>query len=551
MHRGYSLSHKPHENVRLNVTQLFIPRIKIPPLSENIEVLYKLDYEQLLGKLKQAFSLTKENPMIKPLYEAYKSMMGILYSETNEEFFEDLFIRHTYMQLAVIASLSIALGKIGELEDICSGSLIGVEVALPYLNWWKTALHNKEAKNLIKDVLEVITTRANLVDWSLGTVEDVFRTLYEFLVESHIRRQLGEYYTPIWLVEMMINKFNVKGKIILDPFCGSGSFLVKAFYKKIELGENPDVALNEIVGFDINPLAISVARAELIIAYNKISGREPENPPHIYHVDTFAIWFGGYMIPFKGLEEIAKRAWNYLDVLVKFKQIKLGSITEMLATLRNLEKALTYAIRFAHNKCKLTDKCLEEEIIKYLEQNLENFRDDFTQRFLEHFKSENVIRTIAKLITEHGGNDVWAIVLMSIYIPILITGFKPDIIITNPPWIPITEYKASYSEEIRRCMLEKIKKQVRNKATRVLAGADIATVALAKSIKLANEGVAYIMNRDQLFNHNTSIPAGIIATYCILKEVLKDISVNVELFDFDFDVFQHGIYPSVIIIKKV
>jgi type I restriction-modification system DNA methylase subunit len=135
-------------------------------------------------------------------------------------------------------------------------------------------------------------------------------------VEPRVRRGLGEYYTPPWLVEMMLNEFDVKDKIILDPFCGSGTFLVKAFYRKVSKGEDPDKALDEVVGFDINPLAVAVARAELIIAYLRVKGREPETPPHIYHVDTLATWFGEGSISVAGLENLAKKAQAYLQILL-------------------------------------------------------------------------------------------------------------------------------------------------------------------------------------------------------------------------------------------
>jgi len=118
-------------------------------------------------------------------------------------------------------------------------------------------------------------------------------------------------------------------------------------------------------------------------------------------------------------------------------------------------------------------------------------------------------------------------VLISIYTPILMTKFKPDIIITNSPWIPVTEYRAPYSSKIREYMLEKIRKSVREKAAQVLAGADIAAAALGKSVELAREGVGFIMNKDQLFNYRYSTPAGIVATYCILKDLLKNARVKI------------------------
>jgi len=168
-------------------------------------------------------------------------------------------------------------------------------------------------------------------------------------------------------------------------------------------------------------------------------------------------------------------------------------------------------------------------------------------------------------------------VLISIYAPILMTYFKPDIIITNPPWKHVTEYKAPYADKIREYMLKGIisslyrgilglrsyprygvvelsrhrRRSVRGKASQVLAGADVATAALCKSIELARDGVGFIMNRDQLFNHKHSTPAGIVATYCMLEGLLKNSNAKVKLFDFDFDVFQHGIYPAVIIVKRL
>jgi hypothetical protein len=130
------------------------------------------------------------------------------------------------------------------------------------------------------------------------------------------------------------------------------------------------------------------------------------------------------------------------------------------------------------------------------------------------------------------------------------TKFKPDIIVTNPPWIPVTEYKAPYSNNIREYMLKKIKKRIKDKAGQVVTGADIASAALGKSIEFASKGVAFIMNRDQLFNYKSSTSAGIVASYCILEDILKNTGAKVHLFDFDFDVFRHGVCPAVIIVRK-
>jgi hypothetical protein len=132
-----------------------IPQIKMYPLPGNVATLYRLDVDRILEELKSIFDTLKEDPRVKPLFGAYKNIMKMLYGSAEELFFEDLFIKHTYMHIAVVASITIALGKRGNLEDVCSGSLLNVDVALPYLNWWKIALHDEKLRDKLRDVLRM------------------------------------------------------------------------------------------------------------------------------------------------------------------------------------------------------------------------------------------------------------------------------------------------------------------------------------------------------------------------------------------------------------
>jgi type I restriction-modification system DNA methylase subunit len=76
-------------------------------------------------------------------------------------------------------------------------------------------------------------------------VKDLFKRLYQNLVPKKIRHDLGEYYTPDWLAELVLNEVSwtsetfeklaqEKGSLapldlkLLDPACGSGTFLVLA-----------------------------------------------------------------------------------------------------------------------------------------------------------------------------------------------------------------------------------------------------------------------------------------------------------------------------------
>ncbi|MGH9670593.1 MAG: N-6 DNA methylase, partial [Terriglobales bacterium] len=60
---------------------------------------------------------------------------------------------------------------------------------------------------------------------------DLLKKLYQYLVPKKLRHDLGEYYTPDWLAEHLLNQLGYEGdldKRLLDPACGSGTFLVLA-----------------------------------------------------------------------------------------------------------------------------------------------------------------------------------------------------------------------------------------------------------------------------------------------------------------------------------
>ena len=60
---------------------------------------------------------------------------------------------------------------------------------------------------------------------------DLLKQLYQNLMPKRLRHALGEYYTPDWLAELLLSRLHYDGKPevrLLDPACGSGTFLVQA-----------------------------------------------------------------------------------------------------------------------------------------------------------------------------------------------------------------------------------------------------------------------------------------------------------------------------------
>lgn len=531
-----------------------LPRVshKIPPHPDNIEMLFRVDADEIVNKIKNILILLRDNDRVRPLYEAYKQIMALLYGEASEDFYLDLFSKHTYLQAVVMASLSRALNINGKPEDMCSGAILDVDVASPYLRWWRILYIDEnlaEYRSIFNSILNKIMIKVNLIDWEQGVTIDVFRSLYEALLDPETRRKIGEYYTPIWMTQLILREFNLRGKILLDPFCGSGTFLVEAFNKKIDEGESPDDAYNSLIGYDINPIAVTITRAELIMAYYMRTGRIPGKPPYVYHIDTLAAWFNGTSSNLPEVQEISGLAREYLD-LVAFSNFTAGGIREILELLSHIEERIERAIRNSIAECGIDEKCLAKDI----ETNLASSPPDSSNQLIRLFnihiniKSHDLSESLAKMIVKYGGDYAWGMVFASVYMQALSAMMKPDIIVTNPPWIHITEFKTKYAKKLRSVLIDYISKVVSSRKRRqVLSGSDVATAALAKSLSIASYGVAFIMNREQLFYHKNPMPSGILATYSVIRSLRKG---YLKLVDVDFDAFQHGIFPSIIITRK-
>ena len=69
--------------------------------------------------------------------------------------------------------------------------------------------------------------------------QDLFQSLYQQIFLTLTRHKIGEFYTFPNLVNKMVNNFYEFGLKILDPSCGSGSFLIDIVISIIN-SKNPD-----------------------------------------------------------------------------------------------------------------------------------------------------------------------------------------------------------------------------------------------------------------------------------------------------------------------
>ncbi|MBN1592354.1 MAG: N-6 DNA methylase [Candidatus Coatesbacteria bacterium] len=99
---------------------------------------------------------------------------------------------------------------------------------------------------------------------------ELFGELYTALIPQKLRHALGEYYTPEWLVDFVLDQAGYDGDPslkVIDPSCGSGAFLIRALGRALKrAGQLGSIELPKIAGIDVNPLAVLSAKANYLIA---------------------------------------------------------------------------------------------------------------------------------------------------------------------------------------------------------------------------------------------------------------------------------------------
>lgn len=106
--------------------------------------------------------------------------------------------------------------------------------------------------------------------------------IYDTFLNTNDRRKEGTYYTPLVLVDLVLNETLSPERIqpamtILDPACGSGIFLVRAYQRLIDAAQKrsghtltakelADLLQHNIFGIDKHPEAIRIAIFSLYLA---------------------------------------------------------------------------------------------------------------------------------------------------------------------------------------------------------------------------------------------------------------------------------------------
>ncbi len=133
---------------------------------------------------------------------------------------------------------------------------------------WRTSLGEITHKERYKDIYDLLFTK---------DTEDLLGILYQSLRSEGNKSNLGSYYTPTHLVQDALQSVRLETvSNFLDPCCGTGKYLIEA-------AKTFSLPPESIYGFDIDQLAVQIARVNLLMHYKKA-----EFSPNIFCLDALS-----------------------------------------------------------------------------------------------------------------------------------------------------------------------------------------------------------------------------------------------------------------------
>jgi hypothetical protein len=265
---------------------------------------------------------------------------------------------------------------------------------------------------------------------------DLLKKLYQYLLPRRVRHDLGEYYTPDWLAERLIRQVGYDGnpdKRVLDPSCGSGTFLSLCIRKAFEYADHylvrpEDLArklLANIVGFDLNPLAVIAARTNFLLSLGTLIKKVQRIEIPVYFCDSI-------LTP----AEFARNGELRLGGRDHYVDTSEGRFSFPAAVIEKdkIEKV-----------CALIEESIQ--LARTKPQFLEKLRAAIGPLDSDAEKTLAVVFThIAKLSAE-GRNGIWARFLKNQFAPVFVGKQGFDYVIGNPPWVNWQSLSDSYREK--------------------------------------------------------------------------------------------------------
>jgi len=280
---------------------------------------------------------------------------------------------------------------------------------------------------------------------------DLFKKLYHYLLPREVRHNLGEYYTPDWLAQRLLNQVDneffsgdparnersLRRKLLterwLDPACGSGTFLVLIMARMRELGEALMVnetellqaILRNVVGFDLNPLAVLTARVNYLLSLDRLLGQwRGDVTVPIYLADSVRMPAEGQQLETANAYEFPTAIGTFLVPTAICQPGRFDRFCDLLEDSVDAHVTAENFVRRVETELKLAAPEWDEQA--------ETRLGDLYERLLD--------------LHRRGLDGLWARLLKNNFAPLTVGQFEH--VVGNPPWVNWESLPDAYRRSI-------------------------------------------------------------------------------------------------------
>ncbi|GLV47592.1 hypothetical protein TJA_07620 [Thermus sp. LT1-2-5] len=150
-----------------------------------------------------------------------------------------------------------------------------------------------ETNGELDRALQRLLLRVNAYNFSTLS-EEILGDIYQSFLPPPKRKRLGEFYTPKEVVDYILRETALAhpggNPRVLDPACGSGSFLVRYLHHRLKDAQERGVDLepkelsDTIWGFDLNPFAAYITLFQLLWGFLRLKRERPQI--HVYNLNS-------------------------------------------------------------------------------------------------------------------------------------------------------------------------------------------------------------------------------------------------------------------------
>ncbi|MBX2974532.1 MAG: N-6 DNA methylase [Ignavibacteriaceae bacterium] len=392
--------------------------------------------------LNNHFNNAKKYGEVQVAFEQWRKFLSIAYGSFDAT--ENNFLIHTYLSVfsKLLAYTVVSNDDYiddNELKTIIDGSMfhkfnIRNFVDDDFFHWVK----NERDFTALKGMFRVIAQEISTFDFN-NVDEDILKGVYQELIDLDTRHALGEYYTPDWLCERILKEFNFnKGETVLDPACGSGSFLIAAVHRFRTL--NPAISVDEvnssIYGIDIHPLSVQIAKTNMLLAL----GKDVVNAKVPIHLN---IILANTLLAPDGVEDLFG---------TNFKMNIDKETLELSSQILNDVKVFDQALEISEDLAEQTfgsRKVSVETFTNILSKQIKN--GGFNKLVVESFYK--IYESLCK-VKQKGRDSIWKFIVQNLYKPYFLAN-KFNYVIGNPPWFTYSSIKNEEYQNILNALAEK------------------------------------------------------------------------------------------------